>query len=363
MKERLAIFLPSLRGGGAERAMVTIANGFSLRGYLVDIVLVNADGPYLKEVSRHVNVVDLNSSRVLTSIPGFVNYLRREKPKAIVSALNHINVIAVMACYLAGHSSRIIVSERSNFSASIKNTKSMSAHALRLLMRWTYCRADGIIAVSKGVADDLALAIGLHRSSINVVYNPVVNKFMLDMAEHHIEHSWFGRGNPPVILGVGRLEPAKGFLTLIKSFAILRKTYCARLVILGEGSLRFQLEGEVKRLGLEDQVHLAGFIDNPYAFMKQASLFVLSSVWEGLPNALIQAMACGTPVVSTDCPSGPSEILEGGRWGRLVPVNDEVALAEAMVAALDEKDHPDVVQRAAEFSADSAIDDYLAVTL
>lgn len=362
-KEKLALYLPSLRGGGAERVMVTLANAFAERGYGVDLVLAKAEGPYLQEVAEAVRVVDLRSSRVLFSLPGLLRYLRSERPRALLSAMGHANVIAVAARELARVPTRVVVSERNHLSVSIARARSLRARMLGRFMRRAYRRADGIIAVSGGVADDLAAHIGLARENVQVVFNPVVDSRLRALAAEPVDAPWFKKGDRPLVLAVGRLTEQKGFFTLIRAFARLRATQPARLAILGEGELRNELESEVKRLGLKKDVSLPGFVDNPFSFMRHADLFVLSSAWEGLPNVLIQAMACGIPVVSTDCPSGPAEILESGRWGRLVPVGDDKALAEAMAATLDEAEHPDVAARAAEFSVDRAVEGYLRVML
>jgi glycosyltransferase involved in cell wall biosynthesis len=343
--------------------MVTLANGFAERGYEVDLVLAKAEGPYLKQVADAVRVVDLKSTRVLTSLPGLVRYLRRVRPLALLSAMGHSNVVAVVAKVLARVPTRVVVSERNNFSVSNKHARSHRGNAMGQLMRWAYRRAAGVIAVSGGVADDLAVSIGLPRPSIDVVYNPVVTGALHEFAGKEVNDAWFQSGEPPVILGVGRLESQKGFADLVRAFGMLRNTHHARLMVLGEGTLRLELESLVRSLGLEHEVRLPGFVDNPYSFMRRASIFVLSSGWEGLPNVLIQAMACGTQVVSTACPSGPDEILENGKWGRLVPVGDVDALAAAMAATLDENEHPDVATRAGEFSVDRAVNGYLEVML
>lgn len=360
---QLAIYVPSLRGGGAERVMVTLANGFAERGYLVDLVLAKAEGPYMSEVAANVRVIDFNTRRVSASLPALVRYLKREQPTAMLSALNHANVIAVLARMLARVPTRLIVSERNNFSASIANAKTLRGRMMGLFMTKTYPCADGVVAVSAGVADDLARNIGVQPSSIEVVYNPVVTDMLFAKSKESIEHPWFQPGEPPVLLSVGRLTTQKDFPTLIRAFARLRRGRIVRLVILGEGELRTDLMKLVIELGLQADIDLPGFAKNPFTAMRHAALFVLSSRFEGLPNTLIQAMACGTPVVSTDCPSGPAEILAGGQWGRLVPVGDVEALADAMAATLDESRHPDVAQRAAEFSVDRAVEGYLSVLL
>ena len=360
---RIALYLPSLRGGGAERVMVTLANGFAQRGYTVDLVLASAEGPYLEDVAANVRLVDLDTRRVSRSLPRLVRYLRRERPAALLSAMGHANVIAVLARWLAHVPTRVIVSERSNFSASRANAKSLGARLTGSLMAWAYPRADGVVAISCGVADDLARSIGLSRSSIDVVYNPVVTDDLHAKSLLSSEHPWLKPGEPPVILGVGRLTAAKDFSTLLLAFARLRQERMVRLLILGEGELRPQLTALVAELGLQAEVDLPGFSRDPLPIMKHASLFVFSSAWEGFGNVLVEAMACGTRVVSTDCPSGPAEILEGGRWGRLVPVGDVDVLAESMASALDDQNPPDVAARAAEFGVDRAVDGYLRVML
>jgi glycosyltransferase involved in cell wall biosynthesis len=363
VKSLIALYLPTLCGGGAERVMVTLANGFADQGLQVDLVLAKAEGSYLADVSPSVRVVDLGASRVLASLPGLVRYLRRERPAALLSAMGHANVVAVAARWLSRVPTRLVVSEHANFLLSRQYTKIVFAHAMAPLMRWAYPHADGVVAVSGGVADDLARTIGLLRKRITVVYNPVVTATLLDQVAAHLEHPWFGAGVPPVVLGVGRLTAQKDFLSLIRAFAKVRAQRPCRLVILGEGELRGELEALVTSLGLSADVALPGFADNPFAWMRQASLFVLSSAFEGFGNVLVEAMACGTPVVSTDCPSGPTEILENGRWGRLVPVGDVDALAGAMLATLAETTHPDVATRARDFGVEQAVVGYLGVLL
>lgn len=343
--------------------MVLLANGIAERGFAVDLVLASAQGPYLRDVAPAVRVVDLKARRVATSLLGLVRYLRRERPVALLSALNHANVIALLAGAAAGGDTRVVVSEHSHCSMSLRNAESRRGRMMGRFMRWTYPRADGVVAVSAGVADDLAQAIDLPRARIAVVYNPVVTPAVLEQSVAGLHDPWFAAGEPQVILGAGRLTMPKDFPTLIRAFARLRQTRPARLLILGEGELRAELEALVGELGLADDVRLPGFTDNPFAYMRRSDLFVLSSTWEGFGNVLVEAMACGTPVVSTDCPSGPAEILEHGKWGRLVPVGDVEALADAMRQTLDAPASPDVATRAAEFNVARAVDAYLAVML
>jgi glycosyltransferase involved in cell wall biosynthesis len=205
-------------------------------------------------------------------------------------------------------------------------------------MKRFYPWADGIIVVSNGVRDDMARVTKIPSERITVIYNPsVVRDEVWEKAQAPLDHPWLKPGQPPVIIAVGRLQIQKDYPTLFSAFAQVRKRLPARLLILGEGRERGSLEELVRKLGLENDVSMPGFVMNPYAYMARASLFVLSSRWEGLPTVLIEALCCGTSVVSTDCPSGPREILKGGEYGRLVPVGDVDALAQAIEAALGSK--------------------------
>jgi len=225
-----------------------------------------------------------------------------------------------------------------------------------------YPLSDEIIANSQGVADDLAKVINLPRERINVVYNPTISPNLFKKAKRDLHHPWFDCDEPSVILGAGRLEPQKDFSTLIDAFWNIKRRQNARLMILGEGSRRSKLEEQITKMNLEDEVSLPGFTDNPYKYMRNASVFVLSSSHEGLPNVLIEAMACGCPVVSTNCPSGPSEILDDGKYGPLIPVGDPDRLAEAIVTVLEEPIDPNVLRgRAMDFSLESTLDRFESV--
>ena len=356
---RVALYLPSLSGGGAERVMVLLANGLTERGLAVDLVLARAEGPYLKEVSPTVRVIDLGATRVTYSLTPLIRYLRKEKPAALLSALNHANVVACLAHRLAGVPTRLIVTEHSTLSHARPGNH--RGRVVPWLMRRLYPRANAVVAVSKGVADDLVSTLALDAAKVHVIYNPVVTDDLFTKARAPIDHPWFEKDAPPVVLGIGRLTEAKDYPTLIHAFAHVRTQRPARLMVLGEGELRPQLEALVRECGLEQDVELPGFVTNPFAYLTRASVFVLPSKWEGLPTVLIEALACGTPVVSTDCPSGPSEILEGGRWGRLVPVGDIGALTEAINRALAAEEKPDAVARAALFRTENALNAYLRV--
>jgi glycosyltransferase involved in cell wall biosynthesis len=226
--------------------------------------------------------------------------------------------------------SRVVLNEQNTLTSVSNGEDDLRWKLYPELARWFYPWADGVTAVSKGVADDLAQAIRLSPSHIQVIYNPIVTCDLLKKSKAPLEHPWFKAGEIPVILGVGRLTAQKAFSVLIEAFAQVRKSYPTRLLILGEGEERPQLEALIRQLGLEQDVNLPGFVSNPYPYMAHAALFVLSSRWEGLPTVLVEAMSLRTPVIATDCPSGPREILRNGQYGQLVPVGDSGALALAI---------------------------------
>lgn len=331
---RLALLVSNMEGGGAQRSILKLANTLARSGREVDLVLPRATGPFLAEVDPAVRVVDLQAKRVLTSLPGLVRYLRRERPTAMISALNYVNIIAIWARTVARVGSVLVVTERNILTRSAErlppNRRSLMPH----LMRWFYPRADAVVAVAQGVKDDLVEFVGLSPTHVGVIYNPIVTEELLRRAAEPVSHPWLLEGATPVILGVGSLTPQKDFPTLIRAFKEVTRTRAARLLILGEGPDREGLERLVDQLDLAESVDLAGFEPNPYPSLSAAAAFVLSSRWEGLPGVLIEAMACGAPIVATDCHSGPREILNDGEYGALVPVGDVAAMASALESVL-----------------------------
>jgi glycosyltransferase involved in cell wall biosynthesis len=341
--------------------ILSIANELSA-SHQVDLVLVRAEGIYLSDVAVGVRLIDLDATRVAASLFPLVRYLRSHRPDVVFSTLSHANVVAVAARSLIRRRPRprLVVSEHSHLSSSTSLAPERRARLLPHLMRLAYPRADAIVAVSDGVAQDLSQGIGVPRDAIEVIHNPIAS-YPAAGTSLDREHQWLASGQPPVILAAGRLAQEKDFPTLIGAFAELRKRRNVRLIILGEGALRPELERLTVRLGVADAVAMPGFVSAPQAYMAEASVFVLSSIHEGFGNVLAEAMACGTPVVSTDCPSGPSEILEGGRWGRLVPIGDVTALATAIGASLDDPNPPPVRERAADFALDRVLPAYKRV--
>ena len=343
--------------------MLNLASGFVKQGMSVDLVLVKAQGEYLHRIPTNVRVIDLHANRVLTSLFPLVRYLRAVKPDNLLSAKDYANVVAIMAKLFARVPTQVVVTVHTTLSKHVQYAPRFRERVIvPLLARWLYPYADDIVAVSSGVADDLAQFLKLSRNHIKVIYNPVVTEELFAAAQEPVDHPWFTSGSSPVILSVGRLTKAKDYLTLITAFAKVRNQRKVRLIILGEGEERPHLEDLVRRLRLEKDVWLPGFVDPPYPYLARASLFVLSSIWEGLSTAIIEALALGVPVVSTDCPGSPREVLDDGRFGKLVPVGNAEALADAILQILETPYDPALLkERAKHFSVDNAVAQYLAL--
>jgi glycosyltransferase involved in cell wall biosynthesis len=359
---RLALFLPTLDDGGAERVMLQLGASFSARGHAVDLVLAVPGGPLESQIPAGVRVVDLAARRSARALPALVRYLASERPRALLSTLEHSNILAVWAGFLSRTRARIVLRE-ANVLLPKDQMRGWKPHVVHALMRRFYRSASAIVAVSESVAESLIDGLGLPRQRVRTIYNPVVTPELAKKAAAPLDDPWFAPGAPPVVLGVGRLAPQKDFATLVRAFAQVRAQRPARLVILGEGEERASLEALAGQLGVQGDVRLAGYDHNPFRYMQRSSVFALSSIFEGLPGALIQAMACGCRVISTDCPGGSKEILEGGALGPLVPMRDPQALAAGISTLLNDADqnparlrHP--VER---FTEQATVDEYLRV--
>ncbi len=344
--------------------MVNLAGAFVARGRPVDMVLVEASGPYMKGLAAEVRVVDLRARRMLRAVPALAGYLRRERPVALLSALTYANLGAIWARRLSRTAPRLVISEQNFLSVAARNAatsrKRTTPHLARLFYRW----ADAVAVISRGVGEDLAAVTGLPTERMSLIYNPVVTPDLDARAAAPVSHPWFDDGGPPVVLAVGRLAPQKDYPTMLRAFRAVRSARPARLMILGEGPDRDALAGMVGDFGLAGEVAMPGFVENPMSYMSRAAVFVLSSRWEGFGNVLAEALAAGCPVVSTDCPSGPSEILDDGRFGALVAVGDDAALAAAIVATLHAPpDRAVLKKRAAAFSVEPIAAQYLDLLL
>src|SRR5574337_995620 len=371
-RRHLALCILGLSGGGAQRRMMTLAHAFAARGHKVDLVVVRSLGSPRQELSPLVRLVALNpwwmhvpwvkkGGWALASIPALVRYLRREQPAVLLSCCHLVNVVAPWARALARVRTKLVIRIGTHLSRPAVNIqKRFELWQARHFYPW----ADAIISISNGVADDVARVTGLPRERIAMIYNPVVTPELQEKLRAPLDHPWFAPGSPPVLLAVGRLVAQKDFPTLLKAFARVRAVRKARLIILGEGKKRAELEMLARKLGVAADVDLPGFVLNPFPYMMRASVFVLSSAWEGFGMVVAEAMACGCPVVSTDCPSGPAEILDGGTYGPLVPVGDDAALAKAILSVLETPPDPNRLRaRAALFSVDHVADCCLELLL
>jgi glycosyltransferase involved in cell wall biosynthesis len=395
-RRKIAIFLPSLTAGGVARVMLQLAQAFVDRGHTVDLVLCRRHGAFMGLLPPQTRVLELKARSVWVSrlllilrnfaairvlalpvlfslkppkslafLPDLIHYLRQEKPAVLLSAKTHSNLVALWATQLAKTSNRVVISERTTLSDIIKISRKWRWRFILPVLAHEYPKAGGIITVSNGVKEELALHTGLPPQKITTIYNPVLTQKIREKSLESINHPWFQKNGPtPIILGVGRLVPQKDFSILIKAFSRVRQSQPAHLVIIGEGRQRSELEALSQSLGVDKDVWMPGFADNPYAFMRVASVLVLSSICEGLPNVLLEALACGCPIVSTDCPSGPSEILKNGTVGPLVPVGDVQALEKAILSTLKTPPSKTLLQaRATDFDIREISRQYLSVLL
>lgn len=365
----VSFLLLTLPTDGVSRVILNLAKGFVERGLKVDIVVLKAEGDALAWIPSGARVVELNAQMQgvgkLLYLFSLVRYLRKVQPASLIVCRDDINFGSI-AKYLAMVSTQVLLISHTNLSQyldyssdDVKN--SFSAYLLRRFF-WFYGLADGIIAVSQGVADSLANLAGRPLKQVRVIYNPVVTPEVLAKAEEPVNHPWFAAGEPPVIVGVGRLQALKDFPTLIRAFALVRQHMPARLMIMGDGEERQNLETLISELGLTSDIALPGFVSNPYAYMSKASVLAMSSLCEGFGNVIAEALACGTPVVTTDCPSGPAEILDFGKYGSLVPLTDAEALAQAILTTITSPRNSKALrQRAKLFSLDTVVDSYLQV--
>ncbi|AJY46968.1 glycosyltransferase [Martelella endophytica] len=357
---RVAFVLNNLSGGGAERVAVNVANTMAGLGHDVSLVLNHRRGPYLSDVSANVRILSLGK-RMLSALPSLARLLRRERFDAVLTVLDQPSIGCLLLKPFIGRT-RVIVVECNNPLASGGAVTGMAWKTIRRLRPYLYPHADHIITKSEGIRAALVKHFNGKPVKITAIPNPVDTSRIDALAGEAVEHRWFAADRQiPVVVAMGRLSVQKGFDRLLESFALVIETTPARLVILGEGHERAALEELVRRKGLEKCVDLPGFVKNPYSYVAKADCFVLSSRWEGWPNALVEALACGTVAVSTDCESGPREILKGGEYGVLVPQNDREGLASGLLEALQSnRDAARLRRRVLEFSPETIAEKYIA---
>lgn len=340
---RIAFYLPNLCFGGAERVTVNLAGYLAARGWDVRVVLNAVKGDLLKQLPAAVQVHGMGAGRAVGALIPLARYLRRHRPDVLVAAEAHVSVSALLARRLAGVDVPTVVAEHSVLSTTISG--SWRSRTLGWLIRTTYPMADAVVAVSHGAADDLHGVARLNARP-EVIYNPVLSAADIGAEQQPPDDSWFAAGSPPVFVAAGRLRWIKGFDTLVEAFALVRAHMDARLVILGKGLMRRQLEDRIRVLGLDDAVRLPGFASEPMRYFQGAAAVVVPSRQESFGNVLVEAMACGRPVISTNCP-GPREVLDNGHYGTLVPIDDAPALAAAMMKAAHQPVDAEVLKRRA----------------
>ena len=398
-KPHLAMVLGNVAGGG-PRVILNLAEVLIKRGYQIDLVMDEFTGDYRSAIPQDIRLYRLGTRRLNRELLAYcrergiqvnalmpnpaavvwtwialnrmyrgfrvrkrhalyayivARYLRRVQPKLLFSAVHNSNAAAVYASELTGGSIPVI--------ASIHSDADRYTGDQPLLARSLYSRVDAVVAVSKGVAGSVSQLLEVGDERIHTIHNPIPHNEILDLAQYEVSHRWFRGGEPPVLLSVGRENRAKDYPTLVEAFGMLRGMLRARLVIMGRfsDSYKAELVSQARGYGVEGDFGFLDFDENPYRYMRRAALVVSSSYREGLPTVLIEALACGTPVVSTEARHGPSEILDGGRWGKLTPVRDAPALAQAMVEVLrgDRPTEEALLRRAADFSSERAADAYV----
>lgn len=334
--QRVSIYIPSFGTGGVERMLVNLALGLTQLGIDVDFILNTLDAPYLDGLPEKVTVRPLGTSDSGKQLNWLVSYLKERQPSVLISAKTADDEIAMRARELCNSRTRIFLRPGTNLSERMRGQRYrfMKNWRDRRRLRKLFLAADGIVTVSQGVADDVMRISGIPGDKVSVIPNPTVTPKIRELAREEAPHRWLTQ-QTPVLIGIGRFSRAKDFSVLIQAFALVLQKQKCRLIILGDGNRAEKLRRLAKSLGIEDAVDFPGFCSNPYAYLARASLFVLSSRREGSPNALIEALALGVPVVATDCNSGPAEILEQGKYGPLVPVGDPVRLADAMIRVLN----------------------------
>lgn len=347
MKGEVLIFLPGLHGGGAERVLVNYANWLVTRGQTPVLVVCERVGEYFDEVDSHVEIVNLACSRGSFALWPFYRLVQKRKPAAVLTTLTLTILLAGLVHRFSKHPFRLVIRQANTFSIDTRIAKGWKAWVKRRLAIGVWRDADARIAVSSGVAKDLAAEVGVPLDRIRVIHNSVDVDAVAALSQEEKCLSAATRLNGPYIIAIGRLASQKDYATLLRAFALIRRFRVCQLVILGTGPLREELGQLGLELGIGNDVVFPGFVANPFPVLCRAEVFVSSSMWEGFSNSLLQAMACGTPVVATDCPHGARELLEDGKYGRLTPVGDAAALAEAVLAAMNSPRNSELLREVA----------------
>lgn len=358
---RIAFYIPLLTIGGAENVIINLANELALRGHNVDLLVLDDNGPYRSRVSTQVHIVRMCKRRSISALPDIVRYFCQSEPDIFYSAMPYINVLILMArIFSFQRKTSVVITEHFMFSGTLVAPPHMMNVIIAAMAVVLFPFADRLVCVSDGVVQDMKLFMPFSHHKITRIHNPIVTESVMGLlATPSPTDAWLNDKEWPVIASAARMVPAKDQKSLISAFALLRQRRRARLVLMGDGPLMKDLKDQVHAAGLDQDVLFTGSVINPYPYMKKASLFAMSSSLEGFCNVLVEALLCGLPIVSTDCKSGPSEILEDGAYGTLVPVGDVTALANAMDAALSAPHDPERQKlRAMDFTVEKICDQY-----
>jgi glycosyltransferase involved in cell wall biosynthesis len=357
----LVILIPSLCGGGLEKSILRLAVELNKQSVELDFVVINAiDSAY--SVPDELNYIDLNASRIIYSLYPLIKFLKKTKPRVLFSANTPLNIIVIIAKIITGYPKLLVIGERNHLSSSVKHSSQIRDKLLPYFVRFLYPIADFVLAVSKSVANDVIAVGNLNKSKVKVVHNLFNIDEIIAQASLPTGIDWIDAPEVPILISVGRMVPQKAYDTLLKAFSVVKSKKKCRLIILGDGEKRIELQELAEELQVANDVYMPGFVQNPYSYLSKAKLLVHSSNWEGLPAVLIEALACGLPIVSTNSPGGASEILENGIYGTLVPTQNPDALAEAILIQLEKKAEPGrLIERARFFSSDRVLQKYLDV--
>jgi glycosyltransferase involved in cell wall biosynthesis len=360
--QRIACFFATSGHSGVDRVIQNLLPGLAAAGYRVDLLKIQNHGPHIpRPLPENLRLIKFQAKHVYSALPELMGYLKKYRPAVLFSDKDRVNRTALLANFLTGRRARVALRSGTTVSLNLASRSRFDRFVQRNSMRYLYGRADAVLMPSQGAADDFASYIGLDRARISVVPSPIVTPKFHELLNQPLDHPWFQPGEPKVILGVGELCRRKDFTTLIQAFACVAQDYDCRLLILGEGRAREHLEAEIRQLHLKDKVAMPGFVDNPYPFMKQAELFVLSSLWEGMAVVLVEALAAGIPVVSTHCLGGSEELLGGLPGEPLAKPGDVAGLAEAMARQLDNPLPADQLKAAATpFTLENSVTSYLS---
>lgn len=359
--QHIALLFATSGHSGVDRIIANLLPEFQRADADFDLLRIRNHGPYMERLPENVRDLPLPAAHRNTVLPTLVRYLRREQPVALLTASHRLNRAALLARWLSRVDTRIAIRMGMTLAGQFESLGPGRGRRLLRSMRFWYPRADAVIVPSRGLGEEMCEHAGVSPARLHVIANPIVTPQFTKLAEESLDDDWFTANAPPVILGAGSLEPRKDWATLVHAFARLRARRHCRLMILGEGRERARLEALARELGIADDLRLPGYEANPYRYMRRSDAFVLCSRREGSGAVLVEALACGTPVVATDCPVGPAEILQDGEVGPLVPVGDEAALETAIERILDDRPDPETLRAAAEpFRADRSAQRYLA---